>query len=156
MDPRLLAWYVLLCAAASLNVGLCTGLLRAPLSKTDHAYQRTLRALSVPVVLQCAWRGVFPSLYLQRFTFWDTPLNAILVDRTLACSGELSWNLALALCMLHIDREITPRGTWWAKLSAGALFGLYVVAEGTSYYNTATTNEYWAAVEVGIDAISQE
>ena len=36
-------------------------------------------------------RSVFPSLYLQRFVFWDTPLNAILVDRTWAFVGELAY-----------------------------------------------------------------
>ena len=128
------------------------------------AYQRRLRLLALPVVLQCAWRGVFPSLYLQRFAFWDTPLNSILVDRTLACAGELSWNLALAVCFVHVDAELHPAartndgskgGTPWVRRSAAAMVWAYALAEVTSYYNTATENELWAAVEVLLDGASQ-
>ena len=110
--------------------------------------------LAAPVVLQCAWRSAFPSLYLQRFAFWDTPLNSILVDRTLACVGELSWNGALALTFYHIDGELTG-GTAWVRALAIAMFAVYVAAECTSYYNTATTNELYAAIEVALDAASQ-
>lgn len=154
--PELLVWYVFLVAASCVNVIYYARTLRRPLSAKRRNYELALRALAGPVVVQCAWRSVFPSLYLQRFTYYDTPLNSILVDRTLACIGELTWNFALALVLTHIDREvIPPHGTWWTKLSAASLFGLYVVAEGTSYYNTATTNELWAAIEVALDATSQ-
>jgi len=119
-----------------------------------RALQTKMYVLAAPMVLQCTWRSVFPSLYLQRFTFYDTPLNSIMVDRTLACAGALSWNGALALCLAHVDAELTG-GRRWVRLSAWALFLTYVAAECFSYYNTATTNELWAAIEVGTDAVSQ-
>lgn len=158
MPAELLAWYICLCMASAANIGFYVQTIRRPLAigKARRRYQRILRALALPVVVQCAWRSIFPSLYLQRFTFWDTPTNSILVDRTLACAGELAWNAALATVLTHVDAELAPpSGTWWARLSAAALFGLYVLAEAVSYYNTATTNELWAAIEVAIDAISQ-
>jgi hypothetical protein len=156
MEPKVLGWYVLLIGAAVGNISLyCIWLLRLPLSPDPirAKYMKTLRLLAAPVVVQCAWRGIFPSLYLQRFAFWDTQLNAILVDRTFACVGELSWNLMLAVCIMHINHEVS--GQRWIDASAVALFVAYVIAEGTSYYNTATTNELWAAIEVAIDALSQ-
>ncbi|CAK0863209.1 unnamed protein product, partial [Prorocentrum cordatum] len=95
-----------------------------------------------------------PSLYMQRFAFWDTQLNAILVDRTWACAGELSWNAALAAVFLRLDRELTG-GTAWVRALTAAMFLTYVVAECMSYYNTATTNQLWGAAEVATDAASQ-
>jgi len=57
-----------------------------------------MKLLGVPFVWNCGWRSLLPSLYLQRFVFWDTWLNSILVDRTWACIGELACtSAALAL-----------------------------------------------------------
>lgn len=166
MDPTLQHWYTNLLWAAVVNVVLFAFLLlRAAAPPT--AYARRLRLLAAPVVFQCAWRGIFPSLYLQRFAFWDTPLNSILVDRTLACAGEMAWNIALAVVFCHLDGQLhpTPRqgegegskggGTPWVRRSAGAMVGMYALAEATSYYNTATENELAAAVEVLLDGTSQ-
>lgn len=155
MSPLVFWWYALLCGAAVVNFVLYALTLRRPLSTQPErrAYERALRALAAPMVVQCAWRGVFPSLYLFRFTFWDTPLNSILVDRTFACVGELSWQAMIALSIMHIDGEQTKGGTRWVRFTAAVfVFGVYVLAEATSYYNTATTNELWAAVEVVLDA----
>jgi hypothetical protein len=151
-------WYSLLCFLAVLNLVLYVLVLRTYPLDPDPArarYQRVLRALALPMVVQCAWRGVFPSLYLQRYAFWDTELNAILVDRTFACVGELAWNAQLAITFWHIDSELTAGGTRWVRLSAVTLVVMYVVAEAVSYYNTATTNELYAAIEVALDAASQ-
>ena len=120
-------WYGLLCFLAVLNPTLYVlALRRYPLDPNPARakYQRVLRLLALPMVLQCAWRGVFPSLYLQRYTFWDTPLNSILVDRSFACVGELAWNAQIALTMLRLDLELTD-GTHWIRFSALTLFGLF-------------------------------
>ena len=69
--------------------------------------------------------------------------------------GELAWNFALAAALLHIDDATTPGGTRLVRTSAAALVATYAIAEAVSYYNTATTNELWAAIEVALDAISQ-
>merc|ERR1712098_942131 len=54
-------------------------------------YQSTIMWLSVPFVVECAYRSVFPSLYNERQVFFDTMFNSILVDRTLAAVGEVCW-----------------------------------------------------------------
>lgn len=117
-----------------------------------------MKALGVPFVWNCAWRTVFPSLYLQRFVFWDTWLSAILVDRIWACIGELAWTCQIALALWMIDSRITNSsggtGRTWVRVSAVTAVGLYVMAEAVSFYNTATTNEWYAAAEVILDGVS--
>eukprot|EP01062_Namystynia_karyoxenos_P066686 TRINITY_DN60610_c0_g1_i1.p1 TRINITY_DN60610_c0_g1~~TRINITY_DN60610_c0_g1_i1.p1 ORF type:complete len:329 (+),score=135.72 TRINITY_DN60610_c0_g1_i1:78-989(+) len=117
------------------------------------SYERKMKWLALPWVGNCAWRSVFPSLYLQRYVFWDTPLNSIMVDRCWACAGELCWVYQTALALRHIDTQITG-GKRWIQWSAWAAFWVYVLAEFVSYYNVATTNEFWCAVEVTLDGIS--
>lgn len=158
MNPTVQLWYGLLLVAALVNIALYVYSTQTPAAQS---YQSQLRLLAFPVVLQCAWRSVFPSLYLQRYVFWDTPLNSILLDRSFACVGELTWNTMLALCFCHIDKQLAPKpnpaggGTAWVRTSAIAMVIMYVVAECTSYYNTATENELFAAIEVLLDATSQ-
>jgi len=152
-------WHFLLVGASIANVLFSVYAARSkklpPSAPPErHSLQKRLFALSMPVVFECVWRSVFPSLYLQRFVFFDTPLSSILLLRTFACVGELTWNGALALCIVRIDCELTG-GRRWVRASAAALFLTYVVAEGFSFYNTATTNELFAAIEVGTDALSQ-
>ena len=66
----------------------------------------------------CAWRATIPSLYLQRYVFWDVWGNSILLERTFACAGELSWTYAIFLGVRHVDTEIhTPSGTRAHNLS---------------------------------------
>lgn len=112
-----------------------------------------MKWLAVPWVLECAYRSVFPSLYLQRYTFWDTPLNSIIVDRTLACAGELSWSFQVAYALRQVDLDVTG-GTQWVQGLAWFSWLIYIAAECCSYYNTATTNELWAAIEIIVDGAS--
>ena len=87
MDPTVELWYGALVALAVLNpLLLVVAACRNPLSADPERrrYQLWMLCLAIPFVVECAWRGVFPSLYLQRFTFWDTPLNSVIIDRTLA------------------------------------------------------------------------
>ena len=58
-----------------------------------------MKYLAVPWVWECAWRSVFPALYLQRYAWYDSPLNSILVDRCVACVGELCWTLQIAIAL---------------------------------------------------------
>ena len=157
MDPKVELWYGALVALSVLNpLLLVVTACRNPLS-TDperRRYQLWMLCLAIPFVVECAWRGVFPSLYLQRFTFWDTPLNAILVDRTWACVGELAYVGQTAIALVHLDGELRDGGTRWVRASGAAMLVVYVFAEAASYYNVATTNELWAAIEVAIDALA--
>eukprot|EP00947_MAST-08B_sp_MAST-8B-sp1_P004484 g4484.t1 len=178
---KLWGWYICMVVfCGALNLGLLAA--RWKDVQVADSYDRAMKWLAVPWVWECAWRSVFPSLYLQRFAFWDTPLNSIIVDRTWACFGELSWTYQIALALRHVDRDITAAlsssssssssssrsrsssssggggggggGTWWVQASAWLAFFAYVVAECISYYNTATTNEWWAAAEVFVDGLS--
>lgn len=63
------------------------------------------------------------------------------------CIGELAWTYQVALALRHVDKEVTG-GKGWIQASGWLAFLIYIVAECTSYYNVATTNEFWAAVEV--------
>jgi hypothetical protein len=119
----------------------------------DGAYAQSMRILAIPWVINCAYRSLFPSLYLQRYVFWDTPLNGILVDRGFACVGELCCVFQTSLALRHVDREITG-GRRWVQASGWLAFVVYIIAEGCSYYNVATTNELWCAIEVDVDALS--
>lgn len=123
-------------------------------SNPDSGYQKAMRYLAVPWVINCAWRSVFVSLYLQRYVFWDTALNSIIVDRGFACVGELTWVAQCALAVCYIDRELVPGGRKWIQASGVLCFLIYVAAEATSYYNVATTNEYYCAVEVILDGVA--
>ena len=75
LAPWLLAWYVALCAVAVANPLLLAAVRKhnPPSSDPGRAkYQRYMFLLSIPMVFECAWRSVFPSLYLQ---VEDTPPN---------------------------------------------------------------------------------
>jgi len=80
------------------------------------------------------------------------------VDRTWACIGELAWTTQIALALWMVDDCIANQsggtGRAWVKYSAIAAVLGYVIAEATSYYNTATTNEWYAAAEVILDGLS--
>mmetsp|Transcript_24606 Transcript_24606/g.59363 ORF Transcript_24606/g.59363 Transcript_24606/m.59363 type:complete len:293 (-) Transcript_24606:292-1170(-) len=152
----LLLWYAALCAVAVLNPLLLARTRRNHPPSSDpprKAYQQKMFLLALPMVFECSYRSVFPSLYLQRYTFWDTPLNSILIDRTFACVGEITWTAQIALALAHVDGEVTG-GRAWVRGACALAVLLYVVAEAVSYYNTATTNELWAAAEVVVDALS--
>eukprot|EP00756_Hemistasia_phaeocysticola_P040479 Hpha_TRINITY_DN16866_c2_g1::TRINITY_DN16866_c2_g1_i1::g.150393::m.150393 len=123
-------------------------------SSPESTYAKVMRVLAVPWVVNCAWRSVFVSLYLQREVFWDTILNAIIVDRGFACVGELAWVGQAALALCFIDRELTPGGRKWVQASGVLAVFIYGVAECVSYYNVATTNEFFCAVEVNLDGLS--
>ena len=87
-------------------------------TETD-TYSKHMRILAIPWVWECSWRAAFPSLYLQRFVVWDTPLNAVIVDRNFACVGELAWTAQIAYAMCHIDKDLTidRKGHLWLQVS---------------------------------------
>lgn len=150
------AWYALIVVVSVINLVLLLAALVLIKTKQGDQYAVVMKLLAIPWVWDGAWRSVFPSLYLQRFVFWDTPLNAILVDRTWACLGELSWAYQIGYAIRQVDRDVTMTGGGkvWVQVSGWLLFLVYVVAECISYYNTATTNEFWAAMEVIVDGLS--
>ena len=140
-------WHTALCVIGAVNV-VALFVLLAKVDAKD-GYGRWMKLLCVPWVVECAWRSVFVSLYLQRYVWYDSPLNAILVDRCLACVGELCWTVQISMALWrHSDGSRFVKGACvFAPLC-------YVFAEAASFYNVATTNERWAAMEVALDAIA--
>lgn len=66
---------------------------------------------------------------------------------------ELSWTYQMSLALRMIDKQLskTKRGHLWIQICGWLTFIVYILAECCSYYNTATTNEFWAGVEVALD-----
>jgi len=151
-SQMLWVWYGCLCAFSCINLGLCAFLFHK--IHPQDSYGRTMKLLAVPWVVECAYRSFFPSLYLQRYVIWDTVFNSILVDRNFACVGELCWTAQFALALMHMDQDVNKKTTPWIQVSGYLAIIIYVIAECTSYYNVATTNELWCAVEVVLDGLS--
>ena len=148
-------FYAVLCTIALVNAALLAWRLGAACRTRAWGlggYGVAACALGTPWVFECTWRCVLPSLYLQRYVVWDTWLNSVLLDRSLACIGELAWTAQIALAVCHLDSQLGR--TVWVQACGFLAVLIYVAAEGMSYYNTATTNELWAANEVITDGIA--
>ncbi|KAK3276569.1 hypothetical protein CYMTET_15368 [Cymbomonas tetramitiformis] len=142
-NDKLWLWYGTLLLLVVIFIPLFTVYCWHKTGKASDGYERWLKYLAVPLVFECAWRSVFPSLYLQRYAFWDTMLNSIIVDRTFACIGELTWACQYTLVLRHIDTELTG-GMRWTQTLAWLSVALAAFGECASYYNTATENELYA------------
>jgi len=116
-------------------------------SRSLQKYMWRMKWLAVPFVFECAWRSVFPSIYNARQTLFDTPLNAILVDRSLAALGEVCWMAQFALALVYIDKQRCQNGHCAIKLSANAIVALAVLGECNSCYSTFTTNALFEVYE---------
>ena len=139
-DMKAQVWHDTLLGVACLNLVLMC-VLWYKIDPKDR-YGSLMKWLCVPWCVECAWRSVFPSLYLERVAWYDTQLNSILVDRCLACVGELCWTGQIALALQRQNAAVESR-----LVTAAAYFAVvcYVVAEGASFYNVATTNELSSA-----------
>lgn len=115
------------------------------------AYQSKLLWLSVPFIFECAYRGVFPSLYNERQVFWDTPLNSIVIDRTLAAVGEVCWVTQIALVLMYIQGQLSHNGhisgSTTVNVCSVLMVVFAVVGECFSYAGTATTNAIFEVCE---------
>lgn len=154
MKLKFWQWYACLTIIATINIiALIIFLVKI---KAKDLYSKLCKYLAMPWVVECAWRSFFPSLYLQRFVVWNVWMNAIFVDRCWACLGELSWSYQISNCLRQQDIDINNAGlgTTWIQLSGWLSFFSYVIAECISYYNVATTNEWWAAAEVIVDGLA--
>ena len=145
-------WYVSMCTISIVNMSMLIYLYKK--IKATTFYEKIMKSLAIPWTFECGYRCFFPSLYLQRYVFWDTPLNSILIDRTLAFIGEMCWVTQTALALVYVSYDVLGKRTTWIELTGVAAVLVYLVAEFTSYYNTATTNEFYAALEVILDGAS--
>ena len=99
-------WYYGMMLNVAINIAFVVYALRS--NKKDKGtavqkYQKQMRMLAIPFVFECAWRSFFPSVYNSRMVFWDTPLNSIMIDRTLACIGELCWIFQICIAMRFVN-----------------------------------------------------
>lgn len=143
-------WWGVMVAIAIFNVGLYGYVVLHQGGQGESAsirlYMRRMKWLAIPFVVECAWRSIFPSVYNTRQVFWDTPLNAILVDRALAALGEVVWvtQIAMALAVVSKDVERQPN----AVRGAGACMVLLAVTgECFSFAGTFTTNALFEIFE---------
>ena len=127
MELKFSVWYTILCTIAAFNVVLLLWQLHRTKKIPLGNYQKYQRILAVPWVFECSYRSVFPSLYLQRYVVWDTLFNSILVDRTLAFVGELTWTAQFALVIYHLDAQLGSRR--WVQSCSYLSVMIYFVAE---------------------------
>lgn len=118
---------------------------------TRH-YQRKLKWLAFPFIFQCGWRSCYPCLYNARQTYFDTPLNGILVNRSLAAIGEvcLVAQISIVLRKILLDTHPTNHDSKWptyVKTISYVIVFLVLGAETCSYTATATTNHLYGVFE---------
>ena len=82
-------WWCVMVGVAAVNVTACMYVRRI------HAHRIVYR-LGLPFVLQCTYRCVFPCDYPSRRTFFDSPLNSVLLQRLMAAVGETCFGLQIA------------------------------------------------------------
>jgi len=155
-------WWGSMVAISVLNIVVCCllwadllPLAASPRGAATMKYAVRLRWLAVPLVLQCAWRSVFPSVYNSRQTFFDTPLNSIIIDRTLAAVGEVTWMTQVALAMVHVSGQLNAcPGV--LKAAGCVIVAFSICGEACSYTGVVTTSclfevfeeSFWTAVYV--------
>lgn len=112
-------------------------------------YQKTMRRLALPMVVVCAWRSVFPNLYAERITWYDSWVCSILVARMLATIAEVCWVAQVALALAFVERQLQLHPgasadltcTCWSKLTRTAAVAMVlciIIAELCSDYATIT------------------
>lgn len=106
-------WWGSMLAVSALNVLFFIVVSRRVVPATDpieRKYQKAMKMLCVPFMFECAWRSVFPSLYNERQVLFDTPLNSILLDRSLAAIGEVCWVVQIDLALEQISSDLKRAG----------------------------------------------
>ena len=155
-------WYSAMCAVSLFNlVWLAIAFRRnqnreASMRTTkSKLYLQRLRRLAVIFVFVCAWRSVFPNIYLSRMVLWDTPLSSTLVARLLATVAEVCWMAQLSLVLARVNDDVAAvdgQATYGhAFVSASSHFILIAIpsAEVFSCIGTITTDSLWFMLEEG-------
>lgn len=124
-------------------------------SDRSRIYQKMMRRLAWPFVFECAWRSVFPCLYNQRQVLIDSPLSAILLDRSLAAIGEVCWVTQISLALEEIHTSLSQQRSRSSSKVSFSCFDaatvlmvlLAMTGEVCSYLGTATTNALYEVLE---------
>lgn len=153
MDDGVRAWWLFLCAASAVNVGLWL-LSRRALSRRLAAAPPELPAgrrwhllLSLGFVLGCAFRSFVPRADLQRICLVDSWVACVGVGRSVATVAELCFVTQWALTL---NEAATTAGSRFARAVALATVPVIAIAEVCSWYAVLTTNALGNAVEQSI------
>lgn len=148
MHGPLLAWWLALCAAATVNVLLWVWsawwLARraADMPPELYASRRRVLWLSGVYVLGCGFRSIFPMVDAPRICLHDAWISRIVVGRTVATVAELCFALQWALLL----REAGP-GERTATLVGRLIVPIIVVAELSCWSAVLTANYLLHAIE---------
>ncbi|HXZ55113.1 MAG TPA: hypothetical protein VEH03_06620 [Burkholderiales bacterium] len=148
MEGALLAWWLALCAAATVNIALWAWSARllarraASIPPELLASRRRLLWLSAVYALGCAFRSVFPMVDLPRICLHDTWISRIVVGRTIATIAELCFALQWATLL----GEAGPGGRA-AAFVARSLVPVIALAELSCWTAVLTSNYLFHAVE---------
>jgi hypothetical protein len=141
--PDILAWWIVLCAAALLNAAAwgysANGLARHQQSLPPDVARtrRVLLWLSALYVAGCAFRSFLPMIDVPRFCLHETPLSRIFVGRSVATVAELAFVAQWALLMR--EAGAVRAGRMVVPLIAGA--------EVLSWIAVLTRNDLFHALE---------
>eukprot|EP00927_Polykrikos_kofoidii_P080250 TRINITY_DN77123_c0_g1_i1.p1 TRINITY_DN77123_c0_g1~~TRINITY_DN77123_c0_g1_i1.p1 ORF type:complete len:296 (-),score=28.52 TRINITY_DN77123_c0_g1_i1:319-1206(-) len=138
-------WYTMMCLIAAFNVLVYVWALfiqKPAVDEQTRRYERWMRGLACPMVLVCAWRCVFPSTYLERFTWYDAWPCSIFLERNLAAVAEIAWVMQIALAVAFIDRCLPGGGHLPTQVAAKLMVVCICCAEVSSDYATITKNGF--------------
>lgn len=135
-------WWIGLCGASLLNVGLW--LVATRVEMPDTTYRSWQLVLSGVYVAVCAFRSIFPRVDLERLCLWDTPLSAIFTGRSVATLAEMCFAVQCTLFLSKLS-EITRV----ASLDTLALWivPVIVIAQLSCWYAVITLNHLGHVVE---------
>lgn len=136
------AWWLLLCAIATLNVtawaltAVTLERRRLTMSVESYAAARIQVLLSGVYVFGCAFRSVFPVYDIPRLCLFDTWLSSVGVGRSVATVAELAFASQWALLLYA---TATAAESAFGKFIALILVPLIATAEVCSWYAVLTT-----------------
>jgi hypothetical protein len=147
MEGALLAWWLALCAAATVNPFLWLGSARFLARRTDLppatlASRRRILWLSAIYVLGCGFRSILPMIDAPRLCLHDNWISRIAVGRTIATIAELSFALQCSLLLREAGADSRT-----AALAGRAIVPIIVGAEIASWSAVLTSNYLLHAIE---------
>ena len=159
-------WFVSLSFFSVVNIVVYLHILNRPYTSKHKAicrYEDKMRWLTLPYVVQCAWRSFWPEVYNTRVVFWDTLFNSCFIGRMLATIGEVTWvtQIALALNWAVKDiKELSKPGTisndWERYIYHASWAAVYLCATAEFFCNHGmfVENCWYNIIEVSLWTIA--
>lgn len=153
MEGPLLLWWVVLCAAAMVNViGWIASywiFRRRSIPAEIRATREALLWLSAAYMLGCAFRSILPMVDVPRICLHETWASRIFVGRSVATVAELCFAVQWMLLL----REASG-GRGLAGMAARLVVPMIVVAEVASWTAVLTSNYLLHALENSLWALA--